>query len=105
VDKPRRHAPYCSPAVCDLIDKAQEGNRLTVMLKYQPGVKPTEASAAYRRDVPGLKVSSDYPPLLHVTGDKEHLRLALGHALTVGAVANFQEYLRYLLPTSRQRER
>jgi hypothetical protein len=105
VKKSRRHDPYCSPTVQKLLDKAGEGDRLTVLLKYQPGVKPTEASAAYRKDVPGLEVSSDYPPLLHVTGDKLRLRQALGHELTVGAVADFREYLCYLLPTPGQRER
>ena len=102
MEKPRRHAPYCSTAVYNLINKAEEGARLTVMLKYHPGIRPTEAAAAYRRDVPGLKVSPGYPPLLHVTGDKRRLRQALGHVLTVGAVADFQDYLRYLQPTSRQ---
>jgi hypothetical protein len=105
VTKHRRHDPYCSPTVQKLIDKADEGDRLTVMLKYRPGVKPTEASATYRTDVPGLEVSSDYPPLLHVTGDKLRLRQAMQHELTVGAVADFREYLRYLLPTPGQRER
>jgi hypothetical protein len=103
VKKPRRHTPYCSPAVQNLIDKAEESDRLTVMLKYHPGIRPTEVAAAYRRDVPGLEVSSDYPPLLHVTGDKLRLHQALGHPLTVGAVADFQDYLHHLRPTSRQR--
>lgn len=103
MEKPRQHAPYCSPAVRNMIEKAEESDRLTVVLKYHPGIRPTEAAAAYRRDVPGLEVSSDYPPLLHVTGDKLHLCQALGHALTVGAVADFQDYLRNLQPTSRQR--
>jgi hypothetical protein len=105
VEKSTRHTPYCSPAVSRLIEKAKEGDRLTVMLKYRPGVRPTEAAAAYRKDVPGLEVSSDYPPLLHVTGDKARLHQALGHALTVGAVTDFQDYLHHLQPTSRQRER
>jgi hypothetical protein len=105
VEKPRRHAPYCSPAVRDLIDQAEPGDRLTVLLKYKPDVLPTEAAAAYREGVPGLEVSPDYPPLLHVTGDKDRLRRALGHELTVGAAADFQDYLRYLRPTSGQRGR
>ena len=103
--KPRRHDPYCSPAVRDLIEKAKDGDRLTVVLKYHSRVKPFEAVSAYRKDVPGLQVSANYPPLLHVTGDKLRLRQALGNELTVGAVADFREYLRYLLPTPGQRER
>jgi hypothetical protein len=105
VVKPRQNKPYCSPAVEKLLARAEDGQRLTVMLRYQPGIKPFDAAAAYGQDVPGLEIAPDYPPLLHVTGDKRRLRMALAHTLTVGAVADYQDYASYLQPTSRQRER
>jgi hypothetical protein len=95
--------PYCSPAVRDLIDKAKPGDRLSALLKYKPGVKPTEAVAAYQAAAPGLEVSPGYPPVLHVKGDKDSLHKALGHELTVGVVKDYQEYTRDLLPAPGQR--
>jgi hypothetical protein len=88
-----------------MIDKAKPGDSLTVLIRYKPGVKPTVAKAAYEAAVPGLeKVSTGYPPVLYVTGDKASLEKAMEHEWTVGTVKNLQDYSRYLHRTSAQRE-
>jgi hypothetical protein len=94
-----------APARRDRIEKAAPGDRLSALLKYKPGVKPSEAVAAYRAADPGLEVSPGYPPVLHVAGDKDSLRKALGHELTLGVVTDYREYCRDLTPTPGQRGR
>ena len=44
-----------------LLDEAGDGRRLTVLLKYRHGLRPTEAEKAYREAVPGLEVGRSWP--------------------------------------------
>jgi hypothetical protein len=97
---------FRSPKVRELLDRAEPGQSLEVMIRYKPGVRPTEAKAAYVAAVPGLEeVSTGYPPILHVKGDKASLEKAMEHELTVGTVKDYPDFDRYLRPTSEQSKR
>jgi hypothetical protein len=93
--RPTRYT-YRTPAVRALIEAAGPTDRLSVLLRYRPGVKIPEAVAAYR-EIDGLKVDAGYIPILHVTGDRELVKKALGHELTVGAAKDYQDYSRHFL--------
>jgi hypothetical protein len=99
VDKPRRLHRYenVSTSVRALLRDARPGERVSVLLGYRPGVKPTEAAAAYRAADEGLTVHVGYPPIVTVEGDRDSVQKALDHELTVAAVKDFQEYTTYCI--------
>lgn len=74
---------------------------VSLLIRYKPGVKPTEAEAAYRT-IEGLQASREYPPLVTIRGSKACVEKALQHELTEGAVADFQEYNRHLVTPRRR---
>jgi hypothetical protein len=79
-----------------MLGAAQPADRVSLMIRYNPDVKPVEAERAYNA-IEGLKASREYPPLVTVTGSKGSVEAALGHELTEAAVTNFQDYYRYFL--------
>jgi hypothetical protein len=99
VDTPRRPKRHenVSTSVRALLRDARPGERVRVLLRYRPGVKPTEAAAAYRAADAGLTVHLGYPPVVTVEGDRASVQRALDHELTVAAVMDFQEYTTYCI--------
>ena len=74
-----------------MLAAAGPDDRVSLMIRYKPGVKPTEAEAVYKA-IEGLEAYREYPPLVTVRGCKACVEKALEHELTEGAVANFREY-------------
>jgi hypothetical protein len=78
-----------------MLNAAEPADHVSLMIRYNPDVKPVEAERAYNA-IEGLKASRQYPPLMTVTGSKDSVEAALEHELTEAAVTNFQDYYRYL---------
>ena len=103
MDKPRppTRRQNVSTSVRALLREAGPGERVSILLLYRPGVKPTEAEAAYRAADEELTVNAGYPPTVTVRGDRVSVEKALNHELTVAAVKDFQEYTTYCLTPRR----
>jgi hypothetical protein len=82
-----------------MLTAAKDGDRVSVLIKYRPGVRPSEAREAYGA-IDGLTVKTGFIPALTVEGDTSVVGAAIDHELTIGAVKDFQDYRRYLSPSS-----
>ncbi|HJT77884.1 MAG TPA: hypothetical protein VJ739_11845 [Gemmataceae bacterium] len=84
-----------------MLAAAGPDDRVSLLIRYKPGIKPTEAEAAYN-GIDGLEAHREYPPLVTVRGNKACVEKALAHELTEGAVADFREYDRAFIGPRRR---